>query len=110
MTSATIVACTPQIRTLFLKRFKTKNSQENARGSIIATHQDFLEATSKGSRGGSRGSEIGMITPANGLQSNEKRAKSTPLVLSNKYLRGDGKVGVGDARLPQSRHGENEET
>ena len=33
----------------------------------------------------------------------EKRSKHTPLILSNKFLSGYGKVGVGDARLSKNR-------
>lgn len=38
-----------------------------------------------------------------GTVGSEKRSKHTPLILSNKFLSGDGKVGVGDARLSRNR-------
>jgi hypothetical protein len=80
LTAAAAVACAPQIRTLFLKRFRHLKPQEQelARNSIFTDE-----------------------TPTESNQTAEKRSKSTPLIISNKFLTGDGKVGVGDAQLSQ---------
>src|SRR5271170_1547473 len=90
LTAAAAVACAPQIRTLFLKRFKFFKSQRGAaQDSVITTQEDQSRPSP---------------TIHQGTQSeSEKRSKSTPLILSNKFLSGDGKVAVGDTRLSKKR-------
>jgi len=84
LTCAIVVGCAPQIRTLFLKRFNFfKSHREAARDSLIAPPED-------------RNSQPSSTVEQN---ENETKKKGTALVLSNKFLSGDGKVAVGDARL-----------
>jgi hypothetical protein len=86
------VACAPQIRTLFLKRFRQlKLQREAGRDSIITTQEERRQSSPE------------MLQ---GTVGSEKRSKHTPLILSNKFLSGDGKVGVGDVRLSKGRPSE----
>jgi len=43
-----------------------------------------------------------------GTTSSEKRGKSAPLIRTHKFLSGDGKMGVGSARLSEKRGNEDE--
>jgi len=97
LTAAAAVACAPQIRTLFLKRFRQlKSSQQDAaRDSFFMSQEGPHEDRQKSSP------EVIQGTAHTG--GSENRSKHTPLILSNKFLSGDGKVGVGDARLSKSR-------
>ena len=89
LTAAAAVACAPQIRTLFIKRFRQLKPQREAGQDSIMTTQDERRQSSP---------EILQETVGS-----EKRSKHTPLILSNKFLSGDGKVGVGDVRLSKNR-------
>jgi hypothetical protein len=88
ITAAAGVACLPQIRMLFLKRFRKEKSPSDPSSAIGVTMR-----------------EASLSTPQtnNGTMSQEKKCKSTPLILSNKFLSGDGKVGIGNARLSEKR-------
>lgn len=90
LTAAAAVACAPQIRTLFLKRFKMLEPQHEVARTSLVTTQNGPHGLPDRSR--------------ETTQTNEKRSKSTPLILSNKFLSGDGKVAVGNVWLSKNRN------
>jgi hypothetical protein len=85
LTAAAAVACAPQIRSLFLKRLKQLKPQERE----LAQNSMLTEETRR-------------PTTEHGT---EKRSKSTPIVISDKFLSGAGKVEVlgSDATLKEHR-------
>jgi hypothetical protein len=105
LTAAAIVACAPQIRTVFLKRFKQIKQEHDVAGEGIITTQDKngLYTGPNGTWGSKELLPPPKTLPrvANGTQGRDRRSKHTPLMLSDKFLRGDGKVGVGDVRLTE---------
>jgi hypothetical protein len=113
LTAAAMVACAPQIRTLFLKRFRQFKPQREAAPTSLVTTQETQEGNSATALAEIEPSVVSRSekprtpppvpngTHASERRGSERRSKSTPLVLSNKFLRGDGKVGVGDMRLEQ---------
>lgn len=88
LTAAAIVACAPQLRTLFSKRLR-KSLRENARGGA-STFPDDLSLP--------RVSIEQLPTYPTTELANEKRSKHTPLILSDKFLSGDGKVSIGNPK------------
>jgi len=97
ITAAAGIACLPQIRMLFLKRFR-KSSQRDRTPQVGETMSHDRSMATPGS-----GEDSTM-----GTTSSEKRGKSTPLILTHKFLSGDGKMGVGSARLSEKRGNEDE--
>jgi hypothetical protein len=91
LTAATAVACAPQIRTLFLR------SRKNRSGEVAGTSFDISNRDLPKETRSEESSEQGSEKAASETEVGEK-TKSTPLLLSSKYLTGGGKVGVGDAR------------
>lgn len=86
LTAAVAVACAPQIRTLFLKRFKSNRGRESSQAGLVVTHD-----------GAGSSSETPLQEGT--TFSNERRIKSTPLTITNKFLAGNGHVSIGDVRL-----------
>src|SRR5579871_344947 len=85
ITASAAVGCAPQIRTLFLKRFrKTEVPPERHVPTFISMDEQ-------------------PITSPQPTLTSERRDKHKPLILSNKFLSGDGKVGIGNARLSEKR-------
>jgi len=113
LTAAAMVACAPQIRTLFLKRFRQFKPHREATRTSPGTTQETNEGNSATALAEIEPSVISRSekpkapppvpngTHTSERRGSERRGKSTPLVLSNKFLRGDGKVGVGDMPLKQ---------
>jgi hypothetical protein len=91
LTAATAVACAPQIRTLFLR------SRKNRSGEVAGTSFDISDGDQQKVTRSEQSSEQGSEKAGSESGVGEK-TKSTPLLLSSKYLTGRGKVGVGDAR------------
>jgi hypothetical protein len=99
ITAGTIVACAPQLRTLFYSRLR-KSSQDHVARRNASSFPESLPPVSI--------AQSPVVPP--GTPMDEKRSKFTPLVISDKFLSGDGKVcignakaGVGDQRLTESR-------
>src|SRR5271163_4197409 len=84
LTAAAAVACAPQIRTLFLKRFKKHKQREAGQTGLVTSSPESS-------------SDVPLQNRT--TISNERRGKSTPLTITNKFLAGNGHVAIGDICL-----------
>jgi len=86
LTAAAIVACAPQLRTLFYTQLR-KASRDHVRGGA-STNPDLSSPSTV--------IEPSALTPTV-CPTNRRLTNHRPLILSDKFLSGDGKVSIGNA-------------